>query len=47
MSASEFWGLSMYELIAGVKGFSDFHSGGKPEPLNRDELEDLMERYPD
>lgn len=47
MSASEFWNLSICELVSGLRGFSDFHSGGKPEALNKDELEDLMERYPD
>lgn len=47
MSARDFWNLSIYELVASLKGFSDFHSGGKPEPLNKDELQDLMERYPD
>lgn len=47
MTSSEFWGLSLFELIQAIDGFSEFHSGGKPPPLSKDELEDLMERYPD
>lgn len=47
MSPDVFWNLSFQEFYAGVDGFIEFHSGGKPPPLRKDELEDLMERYPD
>ena len=39
--------MSFPELYAAFEGFSEFHSGGKPPPLSKGELEDLMERYPD
>jgi len=42
-----FWNMSLPEFYAATKGFAEFHSGGKPPPLSRGELEDLMERYPD
>lgn len=47
MTSSEFWGLSLQEFYLAVDGFSEFHGGNKSAPLGRDELEDLMERYPD
>jgi len=42
-----FWDMSFPEFYAAVEGFAEFHSGGKPPPLRKRELEDLMERYPD
>jgi len=42
-----FWDMSFYEFYAAIEGFAEFHSGGKPPPLSKGELEDLMERYPD
>ena len=47
MTPDEFWGMSYQEFVYALDGFAEFHSGGKPPPLRRDELEDLMERYPD
>jgi hypothetical protein len=47
MSAKDFWSLSLHEFYMAIDGFAEFHSGGKPPPLNRNELNDLMERYPD
>lgn len=48
ISPRDFWDMSLFELYAAINGFAEFHSGGrKPTPLTRDELEDLMERYPD
>ena len=46
MSSNDFWNLSLEEFYLAVEGFSDFH-GGKPPPMTRNELLDLMERYPD
>ena len=42
-----FWGMSFPDFYRPVEGFAEFHSGGKPPPLSKGELEDLMERYPD
>lgn len=47
MTSSEFWGLSLKEFYLAVDGFSEFHGGSKTAPLRKDELMDLMERYPD
>lgn len=47
MSPDVFWNMSITEFYAAIEGFAEFHSGGKPPPLSRNELEDLMERYPD
>jgi uncharacterized phage protein (TIGR02216 family) len=43
----DFWNMSLIEFYAAIEGFSEFHSSGKPPPMKKDELEDLMERYPD
>lgn len=47
MRPDDFWNMSFQEFYLATEGFSDFHSGGEPPPLNRDELNSLMERYPD
>ena len=47
MSPNDFWSLSPREMYSAVKGFLEFNTVQKEEPLNRDELEDLMELYPD
>ena len=47
LSPESFWNMSMIEFQTALDGFSDFHSGGKPPPLSKGELDDLMERYPD
>jgi len=47
MDPDVFWGMSFQEFYAACDGFIDFNSGGKPPPLGKDELQDLMERYPD
>ena len=47
MSHSEFWSMSLQEFLLAVDGFVEFNSGGTPPPLTKNELDDLMERYPD
>lgn len=42
-----FWDMSFPEFYAAVDGFAEFHSGGKPPPLSKNELNELMEMYPD
>ena len=46
MSLTEFWSSSIREINLAVEGFMEFN-GGKKEPMNRNRLEELMERYPD
>jgi len=47
MTSEEFWNLSIKEFYAACEGFREFNSGGKPPPLTRNELDELMEMYPD
>ena len=47
LSPNDFLSMSYYEFYHACEGFAEFHSGGKPKPLTRHELEDLMEKYPD
>ena len=42
-----FWQMSFEELYLAIEGFAEFHSGGKPPPLTKDELNELMELYPE
>ena len=47
MSPAEFWDCSLAEFLLAVEGFAEFHSDGKAAPMRKDELQDLMELYPD
>lgn len=47
MTPQVFWDMSFPEFYAAVEGFAEFHSGGKPPPLRKSELNELMELYPD
>lgn len=47
MRPKDYWDLSLHEFYAATEGFKEFNSGGKPAPLSRSELDELMERYPD
>ena len=47
MSSSDFWEMSFEEFKFALEGFSEFNSGVSPPPLDKEELEDLMERFPD
>ena len=45
---SEFWNMSPVEVYSAISGFSEFNTAGdKEEPMRRNELERLMELYPD
>ena len=47
MQPSEFWNCSCIELYAAMQGFQEFHGVENNQPLTKDELHDMMERYPD
>jgi uncharacterized phage protein (TIGR02216 family) len=47
MAPSEFWNASVVEIHAAIEGFMEFNTDGSAAPMRRDELQDLMERYPD
>ena len=42
-----FWNMSMIELFSAIEGFKEFNTDQSKKPLSKDELMDLMERYPD
>lgn len=45
--ASEFWGMSLQEFYSACDGLNEYNSGSESRPLTRNELEELMELYPD
>ncbi len=47
MRPKDFWDLSTHEFYRALDGFTSFHSAKKTAPMGKDELEELMERYPD
>ena len=48
MQPSEFWNASPQEVHSAIEGFSEFHAASSnDEPLDKDELKDLMELHPD
>lgn len=44
---SEFWNMSLKELLLAIDGFTEFNTTKKDKPLSKDELNKLMELYPD
>lgn len=47
MQPSEFWNLSIPEIHLAIDGFIEFNGGEKETPMQKDELKELMELYPD
>jgi len=48
MSIKDFWDASPIEIYMTIDGFSEFNgSNQKEKPLDRNELNELMELYPD
>lgn len=48
MAPSEFWDCSVSEVNAAIEGFTEFNSSGSDTtPMDRAELEELMELNPD
>ena len=47
MRPDDFWNSSPQEIFSAIDGFMEFNGGKGEEPMSRDELEDLMELYPD
>lgn len=47
-SIKDFWSASPIEIYMSIDGFSEFNGANEKEkPLERDELKQLMELYPD
>ncbi len=47
MRPIDFWDLSPKEMYLALKGFKQFHATEKEKPMDRSELDELMELYPD
>lgn len=47
MQPSEFWNLSVIEVHLAIEGFKEFNGAEKQKPMTSDELDNLMELYPD
>ncbi len=48
MQPSEFWNCSPQEVYMALDGFTEFNATNtKEKPLGSDELQELMELYPD
>lgn len=47
LTPKDFWDMSPIEIYMAVEGFLEFNGGEKDKPLTNEELEDLMELYPD
>jgi len=44
---SEFYKMSIKEITLAINGFTEYNTGKRSSPMNKDDLEDLMEQYPD
>jgi len=47
MRPMDFWNLSPREMYLAIKGFQKFNGAKDDRPMKKDELDDLMELYPD
>tara|TARA_R110000782_G_scaffold38322_1_gene89947 strand:+ start:129 stop:296 length:168 start_codon:yes stop_codon:yes gene_type:complete len=47
MRPIDFWDLSPREMYLAIKGFKQFNGGDKEQSMNKNELDNLMELYPD
>ena len=47
LSPNDFWNMSIYEFYSALEGFKEFNTDQSKKPLSNDELQNLMERYPD
>ena len=43
----EFWHSSLVEVHAAISGFQEFNTVQKESPMTSEELDKLMELYPD
>jgi len=44
---SEFYSMSIAEITLAIDGFKEYNTGKQSSAMDRDDLKDLMERYPD
>ena len=41
------WDMSIKEITLAIKGFTEYNTGKKSEPMDKSDLERLKEMYPD
>ena len=41
------WDMSIKEVTLAIKGFKEYNTGKRDEPMSKSALEKLRERYPD
>jgi|TARA_R100000152_G_C6758129_1_gene181991 hypothetical protein len=46
-SPATFWNSTLHEIYPAIEGFMEFNGAKKEAPLQRSELNELMELYPD
>gem|GEM_PF-1484918 len=44
---SEFYNMSIAEITLAIDGFKEYNTGKQSSTMNKDELAELMQRYPD
>ena len=47
LSPYDFWNMSIYEITMAINGFSEYNTGKTSNPMSKNELEELKQRYPD
>jgi uncharacterized phage protein (TIGR02216 family) len=47
ISPDQFWNMGLPELYAAIEGFYEFNGSHEEKPMDRNELKELMELYPD
>lgn len=47
INPSQFWDMSIKEVTMAIDGFREYNTGKTSNPMSRNELEELKERYPD
>lgn len=47
MQPTEFWNCSLIEVYNAIDGFGEFNGATQEAPMDKNELSDLMEMFPD
>tara|TARA_B110000444_G_C18706944_1_gene531777 strand:- start:203 stop:358 length:156 start_codon:yes stop_codon:yes gene_type:complete len=47
LSPYDFWNMSIYEITMAINGFREYNTGKTSNPMSKNELEELKQRYPD
>ena len=42
-----FWSATLPELFAAINGWNNMHGDPEQDSMNREELEEMMKRFPD